>query len=188
MRGGERFLKRKKKCTHYIKNKANELRREFIVRALVDMKFSSQKQQKLCSCNGLHGFHNFFFPLSFFSFFLYFTSPPLTPERALSSSDTHVTRASLNSRPCFIFVSVFIIDFSLSHTAGSCRALFACLFVMEWFAFLYAKKMSENLSMRKKERAHGTIAQYLEHRAELFCHEFTAHTGGERVEIGMHNK
>lgn len=32
------------------------------------MKFSSQKQQKLCSCNGLHGFHNFFLSLSLLSY------------------------------------------------------------------------------------------------------------------------
>lgn len=160
------------------------------------MKFSSQKQQKLCSCNGLHGFHNFFFLfLSFLSFYISLLLP--SHRSALSSSDTHVTRASLNSRPCFIFVSVFIIDFSLSHTAGSCRALFfACLFVMEWFAFLYAKNEWEFIYEEKRtgarddrtipraqsrtilsriHRTHGGrkgwnwYAQQVRHRARLSC-------------------
>lgn len=81
-------------------HKANEQALEFIVRALVDMKFSSQKQQKLCSCNGLHGFHNFLFLFHFSS------SPELTL--------THTSHELHKLSACFIFVSFSSSIFCLS--------------------------------------------------------------------------
>lgn len=113
------------------------------------MKFSSQKQQKLCSCNGLHGFHNFFF------YILYFTSPPhrtgAAPLLTQTSHELHKrsSRALYIYILFYIFVSVFhhrFFSFAFIFSRFSCR-----VFVCHGFFYCFSLPLLAGCALCKSE-------------------------------------